>query len=576
MSNKIANRVKMTVSGTPGTGTITLGSAVAGFQSFAAASVSNADTVPYIIEDGAAWEIGVGTYTATGTTMSRSVTASSNSGNPINATSAAIVMISPLAADLQAGTAAGNLVRLDGSARIPAVDGSLVTNLNATQIATGTISASRLPSISLTTGVTGTLPVANGGTGVTTSTGTGSVVLSNSPTLVTPALGTPSSGNLANCTFPTLNQNTTGTAANVTGTVAVANGGTGLTSLTAGRIPYGAGVSGTDPFGNSANLFWDATNSRLGIGTASPGNKLDIVGGGWAQSSASEVFNVTTRTGAGADGNYIGNVGYRANNSSSVIKDYVRLLFQQATSTAGSENGVFFLQASRNGSLFNGLLINGSSDTISLSNSAKERLRIEAAGTVNIVGAGTAGSTQAVSFNGSAPINSMVLDANGTLGIGTSTPRTYSKLHVSATDNPVFVVEDIGSGVGYFSQLGTNTAIGAETQITFSTGVSFFSNGPVSSGTERARIDSSGNLLVGTTTSPTTGTQCLTIETGTAPTASPADTITIYSTDLSAGNTMLSIYTEGTAVGTGTPTANRTIAVRINGTVYYLLASTIP
>lgn len=52
----------------------------------------------------------------------------------------------------------------------------------------------------LTTGVTGTLPVANGGTGVTTSTGTGSVVLSDSPTLVTPALGTPASGNLANCT----------------------------------------------------------------------------------------------------------------------------------------------------------------------------------------------------------------------------------------------------------------------------------------------------------------------------------------------------------------------------------------
>lgn len=52
----------------------------------------------------------------------------------------------------------------------------------------------------LTSGVTGTLPVANGGTGVTSSTGTGSVVLSDSPTLVTPALGTPASGNLANCT----------------------------------------------------------------------------------------------------------------------------------------------------------------------------------------------------------------------------------------------------------------------------------------------------------------------------------------------------------------------------------------
>ena len=46
-----------------------------------------------------------------------------------------------------------------------------------------------------------------------TITGSGDVVMSTSPTLVTPALGTPTSGNLANCTFPTFNQDTTGTAA---------------------------------------------------------------------------------------------------------------------------------------------------------------------------------------------------------------------------------------------------------------------------------------------------------------------------------------------------------------------------
>jgi len=54
--------------------------------------------------------------------------------------------------------------------------------------------------VNLTSGVTGTLAVANGGTGVTTSTGTGSVVLSTSPSLTTPVLGTPTSGNLSNCT----------------------------------------------------------------------------------------------------------------------------------------------------------------------------------------------------------------------------------------------------------------------------------------------------------------------------------------------------------------------------------------
>jgi hypothetical protein len=56
------------------------------------------------------------------------------------------------------------------------------------------------------------------GTSYSTS-GTGTVIaLVDSPTFITPALGTPASGNLANCTFPTLNQNTTGSAATFTST----------------------------------------------------------------------------------------------------------------------------------------------------------------------------------------------------------------------------------------------------------------------------------------------------------------------------------------------------------------------
>jgi hypothetical protein len=56
-------------------------------------------------------------------------------------------------------------------------------------------------------------------------------------------LGTPTSGNLANCTFPTLNQNTTGTAAGLSATLVVASGGTGATSLTANNVLLGNGTS---------------------------------------------------------------------------------------------------------------------------------------------------------------------------------------------------------------------------------------------------------------------------------------------------------------------------------------------
>jgi len=134
--------------------------------------------------------------------------------------------------------------------------------LTGTVTSTGNLTlGGTLSGVSLTTQVSGTLPVLNGGTGVTTSTGTGNVVLSTSPTLTTPILGTPASGTLTNCTgytyanlsgtVPTWNQNTTGTAANVTGIVAVANGGTGATTLTGvlkgnGASAFTAATSGTD------------------------------------------------------------------------------------------------------------------------------------------------------------------------------------------------------------------------------------------------------------------------------------------------------------------------------------------
>jgi hypothetical protein len=70
---------------TVGTGTLTLGGAVLGFQTFAA--IGNGNTTYYAIVDTAAydWEVGIGTYTSSGTTLSRTtVLSSSNSGSLVD------------------------------------------------------------------------------------------------------------------------------------------------------------------------------------------------------------------------------------------------------------------------------------------------------------------------------------------------------------------------------------------------------------------------------------------------------------------------------------------------------------
>ena len=124
---------------------------------------------------------------------------------------------------------------------------------------------------SATTGaitLSGTLNIANGGTGITSFgtgvqtalgqnvTGSGSIVLATSPTLVTPALGTPSSATLTNATGLPL-------STGVTGTLPIANGGTGQTTAS-------TAFNALSPITSTGDLIiGNGTNSatRLAIGS---------------------------------------------------------------------------------------------------------------------------------------------------------------------------------------------------------------------------------------------------------------------------------------------------------------------
>lgn len=149
MALVVKDRVQETTT-TTGTGTITLAGAVTGFQSFSV--IGDANTTYYTIAAGSQWEVGIGTYTASGTTLSRDTILESSTGGT--------------AVDFSAGIK-------NVFVTYPA-EKSLYLDANNNAIGLGTVATTttltNATGLPLTTGVTGTLSVANGGTGQTTYT----------------------------------------------------------------------------------------------------------------------------------------------------------------------------------------------------------------------------------------------------------------------------------------------------------------------------------------------------------------------------------------------------------------------
>ena len=215
-----------------------------------------------------------------------------------------------------AGTGGGSVSSVSGTGTVNGI------TLTGTVTSTGNLTlGGTLSGVNLTTQVTGTLPVANGGTGNTTAQaamntfaaavtsgqylrGNGTnVVMSAIQAADVPTLNQSTSGNAATATvlqtarniggvsfngsadinLPGVNtagnQNTTGTAANVTGTVAIANGGTGATSLAAAGI---ATLTGTQTLTNKtieAGTFTNGYTEETVVANTSTAYTIDLANG---------------------------------------------------------------------------------------------------------------------------------------------------------------------------------------------------------------------------------------------------------------------------------------------------------
>lgn len=558
---KLYNIVKVYTS-TVGTGTVTLGSAVPSFITFATAGVVNGSTVSYAIEDGNNREVGTGTYTSGAETLTRSVVTSTNSNNLITLSGNAVVFITGLAADLSSDTAnvASTLIQRDGSGNFAA--------------GAATLSSAVVPLIVGGTGTTSTLTLrSTSGVGTTGA----DIVFQTGNNGATEVMRLQNGGNVGIGTASPADLLNVRSDQNASTRIRITNASTGSsaysilalqnsTDADAGILRMGSNNSsysgansialytvGAYPIGfvtNNLERMRILSTGEVGIGTSSPVAKTDIYYTSTAPSLSSQsgaalslLGSSTLRIAFGSDpsspfGGWIqssnaagtsfplnlnplgGNVGIGTASPDALLTVSGVGAFGDGSVSAPS--------VANTGDLNTGLWF-PAADTIAASTGGSERLRIDSSGNVTIGSTGdnstrrlgfttasggtsaiesvTVGATdQALVFKTTFSTESerMRIDGQGNVGIGTASPTCPLEVNGAARiQSKAFLAPGAGKGLElyYLSAADESYLLSYDR-----TGAAYKPLGYEGSlhrwqisGSEKMRLDSSGNVLIGAT-----------------------------------------------------------------------------
>jgi len=260
---------------------------------------------------------------------------------------------------------------------------------------------------------------------------------------------------------PTLNQNTTGTASNVTGTVAIANGGTGQTTQqTALNALAGATTSAQFLRGNGTNVLMSAiqasdvpTLNQNTTGTASNvTGVVAIANGGSGQTTAQSAMN--TFAGAVTSGSYLRGNGTNVVMSTIQAAD-VPTLNQNTTGTASNVTGTVAIANGGTGqttasAAFNALSPVTTTGDLIIGNGTNSATRLPiGANTYVLTSNGTTASWAAPSGGGSGTVTSVAATVPSFLSVSGSPITTSGTLAISLASTPSNGQLLIGNGTGF-------------------------------------------------------------------------------------------------------------------------------